>query len=125
MTPPKWADLPQQQQLEYLLGGKIKQADWYINGIPDPNKHVYGKKEFSDIRQKIHNREVFGYGETDTWLYEALDLCPIQGAAVAVMGSTVPTYELITLEFGGKPTTIEYNLPGYNHPEIEEILVQE
>ena len=41
------------------------------------------------------------------------------------MGSPQPWYESIVLEFGGKPTTIEYNLPGYNHPEIKEISVQE
>ena len=41
------------------------------------------------------------------------------------MGSTQPWYESVVLEFGGTPTTIEYNLPGYNHPEMKELLIQE
>ena len=124
MTPPKWAELPQQLQLEYLLGGKIKQEDWYIDESARKSVH-WNADAHEDFRKRAHNREVNYYGETDKWLYEVLDLCPISGINVAVMGSTCPWYETIVLEFGGKPTTIEYNLPGYNRPDIEEISVQE
>jgi len=124
MTPPKWEQLPQQLQLEYLLGGKIKLEDWYIDSTV-PVKKTWTANEFSELRQKVGNREVNYYGQTDVWLYEALNLCPINNINVAVMGSTEPWYETIVLEFGGRPTTIDYNLPGYNHPNIEEISVQE
>ena len=124
MTPPKWAELPQQLQLEYLLGGKIKQEDWYIDGTAKLGK-TWVKEEFETLRQKVRNRETHYYGETDKWLYEALDLCPISGINVAIMGSTEPWYETIVLEFGGKPTTIEYNSPGYKQPDMEEISVQD
>jgi|FAXJ01.1.fsa_nt_gi SAM-dependent methyltransferase len=124
MTPPKWADLPQQQQLEYLLGGKIKQADWYIDGTQSIKK-TWTAEDFSNLRKRVRDREVNYYGETDKWLYEALDLCPINGINVAVMGSTQPWYETVVLEFGGTPTTIEYNLPRYNNPDMKEISVQE
>ena len=123
-NPLKWGELPQQQQLEYLLGGKVKQEDWYIDGTVDVKKK-WTTKEFDELRVKAQNREINYYGETDTWFYEALDLCPINGINVAVMGSTTPWYETIVLEFGGKPTTIDYNLPNYKHPEIEEISVQD
>jgi SAM-dependent methyltransferase len=124
MSPPKWAELPQQLQLEYLLGGKIKIEDWYIDEEAQP-KHVHTAEEFKGYREKIQRREVFYYGETDAWLYKAFALYPISGANVAVMGSVSPWYEAIVLEFGGKPTTIDYNLPGYKNPEIEEISVQD
>ena len=124
MTPPKWEELPQQLQLEYLLGGKIKQEDWYINNAGGDTK-TWTPAGFESLRQKVRNREVHYYGETDKWLYEALDLCPISGINVAIMGSTEPWYETIVMEFGGRPTTIDYNPPGYNHPGIEEISIQD
>jgi SAM-dependent methyltransferase len=124
MTPPKWTELPQQLQLEYLLGAKIKQEDWYIDETTSVKKK-WTAKEFSDLRKKVRDREVHYYGETDKWLYEALELCPINGINVVIMGSTEPWYETIVLEFGGVPTTIEYNLPCYGHPNMEEISVQE
>jgi SAM-dependent methyltransferase len=107
-----------------MLGGKIKQEDWYIDGTTVVKKK-WTAKEFSDLRKKVSDRGVHYYGETDKWLYEALELCPINGINVAVMGSTEPWYETIVLEFGGTPTTIEYNLPGYGHPNMEEISVQD
>lgn len=120
MTAPKWAELPQSQQLEYLLGGKVKQEDWYFDESSHRNQEKFS---IDNYRTRIKNREVNYYGETDKWLYEALELCPINGINVAVMGSTQPWYECVVLEFGGKPTTIDYNLPGYKHPEMEEISV--
>jgi len=122
MTPPKWTDLSMQHQLEFLLDGKIKLEEWYIDETPNHKQEPYSINEY---RGKIRNREINYYGETDKWLYESLDLCPIKGLDVAIMGSIKPWYESMTLEFGGNPTTIEYNLPGYNHPEIKEISVQE
>jgi len=123
-TPPKWNELPQTLQLEYLLGGKIKLEDWYIDDTITNHKK-WTVQEFGDLRKKVKNHEVNYYGETDTWLYEALELCPINGINVAIMGSTQPWYETIVLEFGGNPTTIEYNLPGYGHANMEEISIQE
>jgi SAM-dependent methyltransferase len=124
MTPPKWIELPQPKQLEYLLGGKIKVEDWYINNSK-PETKPRDPAIFDQFRQRIQKREVHYYGETDKWLYEALDMCPIKGINVAVMGSTEPWYETIVSEFGGTPTTIEYNLPHYKQPWIEEISVQD
>lgn len=123
-NPPKWIELSQQQQLEYLLGGKIKQEDWYIDNSK-PEARTFTKETFDDLRKRVKRREVHYYGDTDKWLYDTLDMCPIDGINVAIMGSTEPWYETIVLEYGGKPTTIEYNKPNYRHPDIEEISVQE
>jgi GR25 family glycosyltransferase involved in LPS biosynthesis len=124
MTPPRWEELTQQLQLEYLLGGKIKKEDWYIDET-NPVKKTWTPEDFNNLRKRVRDREVNYYGETDKWLYETLELCPIGGINVAVMGSTEPWYETIVLEFGGKPTTIEYNLPEYKNSEMEEISIQE
>jgi hypothetical protein len=119
---PKWNELTNEQQVKYLLNGKIKLEDWYIDEQEKRNQDPYIIDEY---RTRIHNHETNYYGQTDTWLYDALNLCPIGGLTVAIMGSTQPWYEMVALEYGGKPTTIEYNIPGYNLPGIEEISVQE
>lgn len=124
MTPPKWPELSQQLQLEYMLGGTIKQEDWYLDNSNDPKKQ-WTLDEMNELKRRVRERETNYYGQTDKWLYEALDLCPINGVNVAVMGSTLPWYETIILEFGGRPTTIEYNKPNYGHPEIEEISIDD
>ncbi len=122
MKPPRWEELPQQQQLEYLLGGKIKLEDWYIDSTKEC-QNVYTPEDIEKFRQQIRRREKWYYGETDTWLYETLELCPIKGVEVAIMGSTTPWYEIIVSEFGGKPLTIEYNPPKY--PGFESVSVQD
>lgn len=124
MKPPIWHELTEAQQLEYLIGGKIRKEDWYIDGTI-PESHKFTMDDFNSMRKLIKEKQVNYYGETDKWLYEALDMCPVNGINVAIMGSTVPWYETMVLEYGGKPTTIEYNKPNYNHPDIEEISVQE
>jgi len=59
--------------------------------------------------EKIMQREVFYYQQTDTWLYQALDKHSIKDKLVVIMGSRVPVYESICLAYGGSPTTVEYN----------------
>jgi len=109
-------------QLQYLLDGKVKLEDWYIDSTQE-SKKSHTPDQFEDFRKRVKNRETHYYGETDKWLYEALDLIDIKGVNVGIMGSTEPWYETIVLEYGGKPTTIEYNLPNYGRPDIEEISV--
>ena len=62
---------------------------------------------------RIAARELGHYRKVDQWLYDALTAHPVNGQQVAIMGSADqgygPWYECICLEFGGKPTTIDYN----------------
>jgi len=122
MTPPRWQELTQPQQLEFLLGGKIGLEEWYIDSTTESGQE-WSAKDIEEFRARIKNREVYYYGETDKWLYEALEMVPIKGVEVAVMGSVLPWYETIISEFGGEPFTIEYNLP--NYPGFKGITVDE
>lgn len=122
MTPPRWSDLTQPQQLEYLLGGKVKQEDWYIDSTKECQR-TWTAEDIAKMRERVKQRQWHYYGETDKWLYETFDMCPINGVEVAIMGSTEPWYETIVSEFGGKPFTIEYNPPKY--PGYEGTSVQE
>jgi SAM-dependent methyltransferase len=93
----------------YSMNGKIKIEFRYSDGFQDPDRpNVYKKEEVDSCIEKIRNREVFYYGQTDLLLYQALEKFGIKNKEVAIMGSEKPVYESICLVFGGKPITIEY-----------------
>jgi len=85
----------------------------------------YEKGEIEQNVKKVKKRELGRYGETDKWLYQALDKYPIDGKTVANMGSTSGFYEAVCLAYGSKPITIEYNVRGSNHPKLKFLTPQE
>lgn len=104
--------IPDPLHNEFTLEGKIPVSyqyrdDTYSSETP----LVYKKKQIDRYIGKVQNKEVFYYGDTDLYLYEGLEayIDQIQGKDVAIMGSVTPWYESMTLAYGGKPTTIEYN----------------
>jgi hypothetical protein len=105
---------------QFTMNGKIPVFDWYLdNTSPQPQFQVvlqdgnyaskYSKEMINGYVEKIKMKESFYYGETDIWLYQALEKYPIDGKEVAIVGSTLPWYESIVIAYGGRPTTIEYN----------------
>ena len=68
---------------------------------------------------KIKNKEVNYYGNTDKWMYEALEKYPVKGKDVCIMGSTYPWYEAMIIEYGAKScTVIEYSKRESFHEKI-------
>jgi SAM-dependent methyltransferase len=123
--PKHWPELDQQTQLEFLLGGKMKQADWYIDES-NLEKKTYSREQIEEYIALAKNKSPGpSYGTTDPWLFEAIEVYPLAGLTVAIMGSTVPWYEAVTLAFGGNPTTIDYNLTQYDHPDLSEQITPE
>lgn len=94
----------------YTLNNTIRIKNYsYRNDGPSDELIVYTQKEVDDYLDKIRAKSVFYYGETDTWLYQALEKYGIGGKDVAIIGSIRPLYESVCLFYGGRPTTIEYN----------------
>lgn len=123
-APPKWEELSPEWQRAFTMDNTISVHHKYVN---DANGGKVENFTHEDIEKFIvcaeQKKTDFGtYGPTDTWLHEALDAVSIEGKSVAVMGSIRPWYEAMTIAYGGFPTTVEYNLPNYNHPLIKEIL---
>lgn len=124
MNPPTWNELTNTQQIDFLSGG-IKLENWYHN---DTSTHLKNFS-FNDVENMIlkakQKKQGESYGNTDTWLYEALESCPISNKTVAVMGSILPWYESIVLANEGFPTSIDYNKTYYDHPSIKQITITE
>jgi len=124
-VPPKWTDLPPSWQFEYLMRNNIKLENRYVDEINN-EKTKFTREQVDAFIKGAKERKCaeYGvYGKTDEWLYEALDMVSIKDQTVAVMGSIRPWYESVVLSYGGLPTTVEYNLPNFGHPSIDEILL--
>lgn len=68
---------------------------------------------------RIKNRLVNFYGNTDTFLYNAVDQYPLQDKDVVIMGSQRPIYESVCLVFGGKScTTIDFQPIIVDYPKF-------
>lgn len=124
MKPLQWDELSLGQQSKFL-SGNIKLEHWYHDDTVTHFKKFSINDVTEMIRQTTEKKQGISYGMTDTWMYESLELRPITGKSVAVMGSILPWYESMVLSFGGFPTTIEYNQTFYDHPSITQLTVSE
>ncbi len=70
----------------------------------------YPHDKIKQTMERAIAREPQAYGETDLWLYRALESHPVDGGTVAVFGSGHPVYEGIVLAFGGHPLAVEYQV---------------
>lgn len=110
LAPPP-SSIPEELWKDFTLNGQIPVWNYYFDGTYSTPK-VYTKTDYDAYIQKSLRREVHYYGETDTFLYQALDEMAneIRGKEVGVIGSVDPWYEGILLSYGAKPVVIEYNL---------------
>jgi SAM-dependent methyltransferase len=127
MTPPKWNELTLELKNEYTMGNTIGLENWYWDESAGGKHDTFTKQDIDRFIACAKNKKTDcgTYGWTDIWLHEAFELVPIEGQSVAIMGSTRPWYESMTIAYGGLPTTVEYNLPNYGYPLIKEILLTE
>ena len=110
----------------YTMNGRVRIRYYYLNNFPKSSKpRIYKKEDIESFIGKIKNREIFYYGQTDSWLYKALDKFSIKDSIVAIMGSETPLYESICLFFGGKPVTIEYNKIISDDPRLSFMTTEE
>jgi len=91
----------------FTQNGTIPALKWYINDVVTRPLH-WSRREAERNERRIARRKHRYYGETDSYLYEALETHPIKGKDVVIVGSESPWYECICLHFGANVTTIEY-----------------
>eukprot|EP00277_Geminigera_cryophila_P030009 CAMPEP_0173059094 /NCGR_PEP_ID=MMETSP1102-20130122/1753_1 /TAXON_ID=49646 /ORGANISM="Geminigera sp., Strain Caron Lab Isolate" /LENGTH=259 /DNA_ID=CAMNT_0013924979 /DNA_START=63 /DNA_END=841 /DNA_ORIENTATION=+ len=105
--------------------------DWYRDdSYPSyyttwPRAHLRAMQYLASSRQPGVN-----YPKVDPYIYEYLDTLggsdAFQHASVVIMGSAVPWYEALALEFGAAQTmTIEYNRVYYGDPRMKSMLSSE
>lgn len=88
---------------------------------------VYLKEVIDQYVDQARHKETKYYGETDTFLYEAIEssVGDFQGKTIGVIGSVTPWYESIALAYHGKPISIDYNKIHSDDPRIATLTVSE
>lgn len=73
----------------------------------------------SNIKQNAHGYEP--YHNASKWILSGLENHAVTGKRVAVIGSLTPWIEAILLNMGNQVTTVEYNVPTVEYPNLSAI----
>lgn len=99
--------MPAQLAADFTLHGKIPVLRRYLDGIRSNPLRWTSPSDWWDV-ELVKRRATRYYGQTDTFLYQALDKYPVDHRDVVVVGTEVPWYECVLTCFGARVTTIEY-----------------
>ena len=74
--------IPSDMLVEYLMDGEAYLEYSYLNDCSEEIQNTvnegFTKDNFDSCIQRIKNKEVNYYGNTDKWLYEALEKYPVK-----------------------------------------------
>lgn len=96
----------------FTMNGKAQVHTWLFDDSHRDVSGYYTPDNIEFYRQLINQRHNNYYGQTDTWLYQALQQFPITGTMkrTLIFGSETPWYEMIAQNFGAASVTVvEYN----------------
>jgi hypothetical protein len=110
-TPMPPREIPADLMDKFTLGGRVPVEYNYLNATyPNNWPLIYTDHEIDVYLARIKRREWFIYGQTDVWMWEAIEKYSIRGLSVVNMGSLTPWYESNCLHHGASSTTIDYNV---------------
>lgn len=130
--PVPWRALPPVTQAQFTLDGEIPLSHWYVD-----ESFLSEKAPQWDLQQILRGLlracrkqdmpEIRSYDENSLrHLYCILEKYPVHHKNVLVIGSQRPWIEVSCLAFGAKSvTTVDYNPPNCEYPEIECISVEQ
>jgi hypothetical protein len=108
-TPPP-RDIPADLLDAFTMGGRIPIEHNYLDATYPGNwPNIYTDHEIDVYLDRIKRHEWSIYGQTDVWMWEAIEKYPIKGLSVVNMGSLTPWYESNCLFHGARSTTVDYN----------------
>jgi len=121
---------PKEMEEGYSMNGQVPIEYSYRDDCSDNSQQEYNqnytKEKFEKFTERIRNRKTHGYGQTDLWMYEALEKYPILDKTVCIVGSTAPWYEAMAIEFGARKCTVfEYSKREVFNEKIEYIQPHE
>ena len=97
----EFCNLSEEQKNQFSLNGKIAFEDKYIDQSSEDQQRLldqyYSKEIFNKFIKQAQRRAQNYYGETDLFVYSALDMIKIKNKSVLVVGSTQPWYEAIAV----------------------------
>jgi hypothetical protein len=126
MNSPTIKDLSEEQIKQFTQDNASPIREWYFNENNVDVNHLYEPDFIQHLKNMAKNRQTNYYGKTDTWLYQALTNFPIRGKSVLIIGSLMPWYESIALDFDcGSCTVVEYRKQDKPVPNVKYIQPHE
>lgn len=121
-------EIPADLYADFTLHGAMDVAHWYRDdSYGAASALIYTREAIDRNMHMIARKEVNYYGQTDIWLYEAIEkyIDYVKGKVVGIIGSTVPWYESIVVYYGGYPVTVEYNKIISQDDRVKVMTVEE
>jgi len=118
--------IPDNLLLEYTLDGQVPVEISYCNGrLKPPYITKYKKEEIDNFIIDAQKRKVKYYGDTDIYIYEAMDkfIKNVENKNVLVCGSSIPWYESICISYGfNECFVVDQNIILSNDKRIRALL---
>ena len=126
-TCPPSVNIPSEMCADFSLNGSIPVYRKYADDTNLTQSYISrNRTTIDEFIRKARHRMTWYYGDTDQYLYTALDAHSIAGKSVLIIGSNMPWYEAIALSFGAREViTLEYNTLNWEHPNITTVTVEE
>eukprot|EP01006_Ploeotia_vitrea_P038970 TRINITY_DN662_c0_g1_i1.p1 TRINITY_DN662_c0_g1~~TRINITY_DN662_c0_g1_i1.p1 ORF type:complete len:285 (+),score=10.20 TRINITY_DN662_c0_g1_i1:25-879(+) len=123
-------DIPQTMYNEMTQNGTIPVLLDYAcqcqTGSTAKKRTDYTEDLVNLYLQRTNDREADRYGHTDSWLYDAIDLFPVYGKDVVIMGSQTPWYESVCISnSAGRCTTLDFQAINSTHPLLHTMTLAE
>ena len=120
-----YKEIPNELLEKYTLSNKIPILDWYFDGKNTLDQQIWNKENMDlyinnftsyKIKNNLHGEEPYPWASL--WILKAIEKYNINNKRVAVIGSLIPWIEAILLNFNNTVTTVEYNVPVVNYPNL-------
>jgi hypothetical protein len=127
-TDSPYENIPHELLSKYNMNGTVPILPHFINGKNDLDQQQWSKSYMDNhvnnftsdkIKKGQQGEEPYIYGSF--WILKAVEKYGIKNKRVAVIGSLVPWIEAILLNFGNTVTTVEYNVPIVDYPNLSAI----
>jgi hypothetical protein len=121
------AEVPPELCAQFTLAGSVPVGHRYFDNSFRSSSYAPRSRAYIDaLIERAARREPWYYAETDASLWRALEIHPVRGKSVLIVGSTHPWYEAICVEAGAaRCVTVEYNALAYAHPRMETLTAAE
>lgn len=116
--------IPEKLLTQFTMGGKVKLYFNYINESNNNLKVIWHKEDIdflvgSFLDGSFLGKVIIPYRNASKMIYKVLKNFSISEKKIAVIGSQTPWIESLLISMGaGQVTTVEYNPPVSNHPQI-------
>jgi len=126
VLPPTWDQIMPELQVRFTMANRIPVQHQYLDdAYPETKPIHYSRFKVNYFMKRIRARSFVYYGQTLNYMHEAFTRFPLRDKDIAIMGSNTPVCEAMTLIYGGRPTTIEYNKLTTNDARLTLMTVKE